>query len=165
MTINSHDFRHAMSMFTTGICVITTHSAHQPPVGLTVNSLASVSLDPTLILWSLGCYSECRAVFDTVDHFAVNVLSVKQRDLCQRYANKDTHILLDEHYQLSNAGNPILHGTLSSLECKVWARHPGGDHVIIMGEVMSAQTHHEDQPLVFHASQYGTVKVPKGPVA
>ncbi len=152
--VDSHAFRHAMSLFATGICVVTTRDSDGQAVGLTVNSLASVSLQPTLILWNLSEHAECCAIFQASTHFTVNVLNKQQADLCRRYANKQTHTLLSEHYQSSASGGLLLRDALSSFECDVWARYPGGDHTIIVGEVQALHSVAQGEPLLFYAAQY-----------
>ena len=73
------DFRRALAQFATGVTVVTTCDAHGKPIGLTVNSFNSVSLDPPLVLWSLALQSGSLAAFRRCKHYAVNMLSVSDR--------------------------------------------------------------------------------------
>src|SRR5215510_3233039 len=82
------DLRHALGAYATGVAIVSTLDAQGEPVGITVNSFASLSLDPPLILWSLNAKSPSRASFDQASHFAVNVLSAEQVDLSRRFASR-----------------------------------------------------------------------------
>src|SRR6202789_1804459 len=72
--IDPRDFRHALCTYATGVTVITAMAADGKPYGLTCNSFASVSLNPPLVLWSLGMYSQGLPIFQNASHFAVHVL-------------------------------------------------------------------------------------------
>lgn len=158
MSLDSKEFRNALGGFATGICVITAAPENEAPFGMTINSFSSVSLDPPLILWSLQNNSECFNAFDSTDRFAVNILSTEQQDLSNRYAKKGDHALADEHFRIGKTGSPVLRGALTTFECKVWARYPGGDHVILVGEVLEMSTRPTGKPLLFHKGKYGEIR-------
>ncbi len=75
-------------MFATGITVVTTRTPAGEPIGLTVNSFNSVSLDPPLIVWSLANELPSRALFEGCEYYAINVLAEDQADLSQRFASR-----------------------------------------------------------------------------
>jgi len=154
MGLDVREFRNTLGTFTTGICVITAMTESDDPFGMTVNSFASVSLDPALVLWSIQNDSDCMSAFEKADKFAVNILSCDQQDLSTSYAQKDNHQLQPEHYQIGKYGLPIIRDAVSSFECSVWARYPGGDHTIIIGEVKHIDSDSSKQPLLFNAGQY-----------
>ncbi len=158
MSFDSREFRDALGSFATGVCVITANPEGYQPFGMTVNSFASVSLDPALILWSLQNNSECMPAFDKADRFAVNVLTTEQQDLSNLYAKKGDHQLAAEHFRLGKTGSPVLRGALTTFECKIWARHPGGDHLILVGEVEEMSTNPNGKPLLFHSGSYGELR-------
>ncbi|MGK0500679.1 MAG: flavin reductase (DIM6/NTAB) family NADH-FMN oxidoreductase RutF, partial [Oceanicoccus sp.] len=135
MSLDSREFRNALGSFATGVCVITANPEGYQPFGMTVNSFASVSLDPALVLWSLQNNSECLSAFEKADKFAINILAADQQDLSNLYAKKSDHVLSPEHYRIGKSGSPILRGVVTSFECDIWARYPGGDHIILVGEV------------------------------
>src|SRR5213082_2794726 len=85
-SINPRDFRRALGTYATGVTVITAADAGGKPHGLTCNSFASVSLNPPLVLWSLGMFSQRLAVFQNASHFAVNVLGASQQALAKKFA-------------------------------------------------------------------------------
>jgi flavin reductase (DIM6/NTAB) family NADH-FMN oxidoreductase RutF len=154
MSLDSREFRNALGNFATGVCVITANPEGFQPFGMTVNSLASVSLDPALVLWSLQNDSECMAAFDKADKFTVNILTEEQQDLSNLYAKKGDHALVPEHYRIGRSGSPVLRGVITSFECDVWARYPGGDHLILVGEVQEMEVNSNANPLLFTAGQY-----------
>ena len=154
MELDGREFRNVLGTFATGICVITAMSESDEPFGMTVNSFASVSLDPALVLWSLQNDSDCWPAFELAEKYAVNVLAADQQNLSALYAQKGKHILQPDHYTVGDYGLPIIAGAVSSFECSVWARYPGGDHTILIGEVKRIDSDSSKQPLVFNAGQY-----------
>ena len=79
--IDPRDFRNALGTYATGVTIITAMAGDGKPYGITCNSFASVSLNPPLVLWSLGLYSQGLPIFQNSSHFAVNVLGASQRAL------------------------------------------------------------------------------------
>src|ERR1700724_316102 len=84
--IDSRDFRNALGMFATGVTIVTAMSTDGKPYGVTCNSFASVSLNPPLVLWSLGMFSQGLPIFPNARHFAVNVLGASQQALADKFA-------------------------------------------------------------------------------
>src|ERR1700751_6262044 len=84
--INPRDFRSALGTFATGVTIITAATSDGKPYGLTCNSFASVSLNPPLVLWSLGMFSQGLTIFQNASHFTVNVLNASQQALALQFA-------------------------------------------------------------------------------
>lgn len=154
MSLDSREFRNALGNFTTGVCVVTANPPGFEPFGMTVNSFASVSLDPPLVLWSLQNDSECYPAFRAADKFAINILAEDQQELSSQYAKKSSHDLQAEHFRIGRSGVPVMRGVITSFECEVWARYPGGDHVILVGKVTEMQVNANVKPLLFSAGKY-----------
>ncbi len=154
MSLDSREFRNALGRFPTGVCVITANPAGYEPFGMTVNSFASVSLDPALVLWSLQNDSECFAAFEKADKYAVNILAADQMALSNLYAKKGDHALDKAHYTMGRHGTPLIRGALTSFECDIWARYEGGDHTILVGKVEHMQNNAADNPLLFFSGKY-----------
>lgn len=154
MSIDGREFRDALGCFATGVCVITLSTEDKQPVGMTVNSFASVSLDPPLVLWSLQNDSELYDVWLKTRHFAVNILRKDQQALASQYARKGDHILAQEHFESGATGVPILRDTLVSFECELITTHPGGDHIILIGQVLEMNNRDNGEPLLFCAGGY-----------
>lgn len=158
MPIDTRKFRDALGNFATGVCVITAAAEQGAPIGMTVNSFASVSLEPPLVLWSIQYNSECFDVFNTAEQFAINILSTEQEEHSRQYSKKGQHALSAAHFCLGQSGSPILTEALTNLECRVWARYPGGDHLIIVGEVVAFSTHPTGHPLLFSKGKYAQLE-------
>ena len=82
------EFRNALGMFATGITIVTTTTPEGEPIGMTVNSFASVSLDPPLVLWSVGNHANSYDIFTKTDHFAIHVLRKDQEELSNLFASR-----------------------------------------------------------------------------
>ncbi len=149
MSLDPREFRNALGCFATGVCVITADPEGYTPFGMTVNSFASVSLDPPLVLWSLQNDSEMYEAWEKTQRFAINILRADQQDMSNQYAKKGDHALSDEHVGAGETGVPILPDTLVTFECEMEATHPGGDHVIIVGRVLAMDSRENGQPLLF----------------
>jgi flavin reductase (DIM6/NTAB) family NADH-FMN oxidoreductase RutF len=130
--------RNALGHFATGVTIVTTHTA-DGPVGITVNSFSSVSLEPALTLWSIDRNGNRYDVFANATHYAIHVLSAEQKDLAFAIA-KDMRNFGDSKIHLSDAGVPIIDGCIAVFECSQTARYPGGDHDIILGEIQAYET-------------------------
>src|SRR5437588_11169993 len=84
--IDPRDFRNALGTYATGVTIITAAGPDGKPYGLTCNSFASVSLNPPLVLWSLGVFSQNMSVFQNASHFTINVLGASQQALAAKFA-------------------------------------------------------------------------------
>ena len=146
--------RTALGQYPTGVAVVATRSA-AGPVGVTVNSFGSLSLDPPLVLWCLRRRSASLAAFTGAEHFAVNVLAAGQERVARQFAeHADRFAGIDWH--LDPGGLPRLDGAVAVFTCRRTAQLPGGDHVIIIGELLGYDIAGWD-PLVFHGGRYGSL--------
>lgn len=147
-------FRNALGGFATGVTVVTAMAADGTPVGLTVSSFNSVSLDPPLVLWSLTADSPSKEVFANASHFAVNVLAADQEDISNRFASRIEDKFDGVVWQPGQGGAPVLEGLCASFECAAHACHPGGDHLIFIGRVERYAQDSSRAPLVFQGGRY-----------
>ena len=145
--------RAALGEFATGVTVVTARGLDDQPVGVTINSFASVSLEPPLVLWSLGSKSPSLAVFETCSHYAVNVLAADQAELSQRFSQTENDRFAGIDLIVGASGAPLIPGCCAWFECRNEMHHPGGDHLILVGHVESF-CREEKQPLVFHGGLY-----------
>lgn len=146
-------FREVMGHFATGVTVVTTRDADGTPVGLTVSALTSVSLQPTLLL--ICVHREAASHDELLQNgtFGVNVLMADQSDLAMRFAqSKPEERFGGVEVESGPLGNPLLPGCLAWLECMIRQVWPGGDHSVILGEVMECDAHPGD-PLLFFRSR------------
>jgi flavin reductase (DIM6/NTAB) family NADH-FMN oxidoreductase RutF len=146
-------FRNALGHFATGIAVVTTLGREGQPLGLTVNSFNSVSLDPPLILWSLARHLPLRPDFEACEHYAVNVLAEDQQWLSRRFAGREADKFAGVVVDLGLGGVPLLAGCCARFECRNTVRHPGGDHLVFISEVLRFDRA-ERAPLLFHGGAY-----------
>lgn len=145
-----HHFKNAMANYPTGVTVISTIDENNNPVGLTVNSFASVSIDPLLILWSIDKGVSTFPPFDETDRFAVNILSETQSDIAMTFATKDVDKRFDHcDWELSEHKLPIIKDTAATMQCKVHKKIEAGDHITFIGEIIDI--HSDDSlPLLYH---------------
>lgn len=148
-TIETRHLRDCLGAFTTGVVVVTTLDPDGRPVGLTINSFNSVSLVPPLILWSLSLRAPSLSAFRASGGFVINILSEGQDDLGRRFATPSVDKFAGVRHRPGVLGMPILAETAAYLECRSYARTPGGDHEIHLGEVVALQDHGHE-PLIYH---------------
>ena len=149
---NGRAYRDALGKFATGVTIVTCNS-EIGPLGMTVNSFASVSLDPPLVLWSPARASQRCAAFEAAEHFAIHVLNDTQKDHCHVFAREGTNFeTLD--WSLSDKGVPLIEGCMARFQCLRHAVHDGGDHSIIVGRVIAASVS-DGNPLVFSRGAFG----------
>lgn len=147
------DFRNALGRFATGVTVVTALAADGEPIGVTISSFNSVSLDPPLILWSLSLQSPNLEAFRNASHYAVNVLASGQQALSDRFASRRSDRFADLPRHVGQAGVPLLDACCAWFECSHEAHYAGGDHLIFVGRVEHfAQG--EAAPLIFHNGCY-----------
>ncbi len=146
-------FRDTLGMFATGIAVVATRAADGEPIGLTVNSFNSVSLDPPLIVWSMARHLPSLPVFEACEYYSVNVLSADQEALSQVFASRSDDKFAGLEVDEGLYGVPLLPGCCARFECRNITRYPGGDHVVFISEVVRFDRD-DRPPLIFHGGLY-----------
>jgi 3-hydroxy-9,10-secoandrosta-1,3,5(10)-triene-9,17-dione monooxygenase reductase component len=145
-----------LGSFATGVTIVTALDSDQNPIGMTVNSFNSVSLNPPLILWSISKDSNCFDDFIKSETFAVHVLNHSQEDLSNRFAESGGNKFLGLSLESGFESTPILPDFSACFECKTEHQYDGGDHIILVGRVVSFEDRETD-PLVFYRGQYKTI--------
>jgi flavin reductase (DIM6/NTAB) family NADH-FMN oxidoreductase RutF len=164
-SLSDREFRNALGLFATGVVVITgagnTGRDHNGYLGATVSSFSSVSLDPPLILFSIGRHSKAFAAWQSINNFAVNILSESQSAISTRFARALTDKWDGVKICLGLGGVPLLSDALAWIECRSYAKYDGGDHLIIVGEVLllTARSGADARPLVFFGGKYRELDV------
>lgn len=153
-TEEARAFRNSLGLFATGVCVVSAMTPEGEPMGLTVNSFSSVSLNPQLILWSLDKSSDTMPLFGAATAFTVNVLGDHAKDLSQRLSRKGQHALHAAEWRLGETGAPVLTDAIAHFDCVLSARHDGGDHVILVGEVKAHAHKDGAHPLLYYRGRY-----------
>lgn len=151
--IDFRALRDALGAFATGVTVITARGSDQRDVGVTANSFNSVSLDPPLVLWSLNRSSRSLEAFISTGYFAVHVLAANQKDLSMRFASRDADRFAGLQFKRGCGGAPLLPDCAARFQCRLASVHDGGDHVILVGEVLEFEDS-DRTPLIFHRGRY-----------
>jgi 3-hydroxy-9,10-secoandrosta-1,3,5(10)-triene-9,17-dione monooxygenase reductase component len=153
-------FRRAMGAFATGVTVVSAARSDGRMSGITVNSLTSVSLNPKLLLWCLGDQSERYDIFAEAQHWGVTVLGADQEALARRFAQAEFETI-SEAESARLGGVPILDTGIAHFACATRDRIRGGDHLIIIGEVLDMRVK-PGAGLTFFRGRYGQAGGPTG---
>lgn len=165
MTIDSGLFRQVLGHFPTGVTIITATQADGTPVGLTIGSFTSVSLDPPLVGFLPMVGSGRWQGIEATGSFCVNVLGHEQGDLCWQFAKSS----IEQPFEGVSwrpspiTGSPILDGAIAWIDCRIAQVVPAGDHVFVMGEVVEMEHAHPDtdpNPLLFFKGKVGRFHLP-----
>lgn len=152
--VTSDLLRRAFGTSTTGIAVIGARSADGTLVGMTANSFTSVSLNPPLVLF---CPARSLSAFDTYStatHFSASILPAGAEAASNHFARSKSGKWDTMLHRLSELGLPFLDFALASFDCEVVARYEGGDHLIVVGQVLRVKLTEPEEPLVFFRSRY-----------
>ncbi|MCM3587872.1 flavin reductase family protein [Mesobacillus maritimus] len=150
-------FKEIMGSYPTGVTVITTLDENNKPVGLTVNSFASVSIDPLMVLWCIDKNAGSCGVFKKADNFAVNILAGNQQEVCWTFASKSEPDRFAKHpWVLSENNLPVINNVFASFECKKVQMVDAGDHYILIGEVIDLNKN-EQEPMLYFRRKVGNV--------
>jgi flavin reductase (DIM6/NTAB) family NADH-FMN oxidoreductase RutF len=155
-TLDPDQLRRSMRAWSSGVTIVT--AAHKTERhGMTVSSFTSVSLEPPLIMISLHTDSRTHRLISASGAFAVNILSLEQRELSERFAGRDGHEEdrfegMETDRMLSGA--PVFKDSLAALDCRVRQEIPAGMNTLILAEVVAARGEGEGEPLVYHNRRY-----------
>lgn len=147
--IDPVELRNTLGCFATGVAIVTTLGVNDRPVGMTINSFNSVSMDPPLVLWSIARKAPSYDAFRANGSFVVNILSEHQHDLCLQFSRPSEDKFAGVEFEPGLNGIPRLNEAAAHLECVTYDRVEGGDHTIIIGRVMGLRAS-DALPLLFH---------------
>ena len=154
--VDAAQFRQLLGRFATGVTIITVSTPEGRLLGMTANSLASVSLFPPLISVCVDHEAEMHNAILSVDQFVVNVLASSQETLARRFADEHEDRFDGIGYHISPDGLVLLGGVLAHLECQRFANYPGGDHTIVVGKVIGGTTS-KGRPLLYYRGGYAAL--------
>ncbi|WP_175558586.1 flavin reductase family protein [Arthrobacter sp. ok362] len=132
--MTAHDLRSVMGHWTTGVCVVTTEVSGRQ-AGLVMNSFASVSLDPALVSWCVDRSSTNFGTWLETDNFSVHILDQARSHHVPRFTRRGADKFEGLKTTTGTTGAPALTDVAARLDCRIWARYDGGDHIILVGEV------------------------------
>lgn len=150
-SIDSRAFRSVAGKFPSGVTVITTRSAEGIVHGMTANGFVSVSLDPPLILVSVGEHTRTHEYLTVNERYSVSILGHQQKDVAVRFAGKPTDVAAPEFEWVD--GHPFVPDAIGRLGCRIVDRHRAGDHTLFIGNVEHLALREGELPLVFSSGQ------------
>tara|TARA_Y100000590_G_scaffold454454_1_gene601309 strand:+ start:85 stop:639 length:555 start_codon:yes stop_codon:yes gene_type:complete len=149
-------YRQTLGCYATGVSIITTLNSEKKPIGATVNSFSSVSLNPPLILWSMAYKGKSESEFTISRKCGINILSSLQMDLAIKFARSGFKKFEGINYDIDSNEIPLIKNCAAYILCTIEARHPGGDHVIIIGNVHK-HCNSQLNPLIFLNGEFGSL--------
>jgi flavin reductase (DIM6/NTAB) family NADH-FMN oxidoreductase RutF len=153
--VEAKGFRDALGRFATGIAVVTARAEDGQPIGMTMSSFNSVSLDPPLVLFSVDRKAHSLAAISCAKGYGINILARQQEALSTRFAKALSDKWQAVEHVAGYAEAPLLVNVLAHFECRPYAQYDGGDHVIFVVEVVNFATPVVDgEPLVFFRGRY-----------
>lgn len=157
-TVDARMFRQALGAFPTGVCLVTTVTEDGKREGMTINSFASVSLTPPLVLWSIRNDARSADAFLSGRVFIISVMAADQREMASHFARPapDKFSDWEDSFDLGIAGCPRLKNSAASFECTTYSRYQEGDHTLLLGRVENFSSN-PVPPLFFHAGQMGSL--------
>ncbi len=164
MSVEKHLFQRVMGSFAGGVTVVTALDKEGVPRGFTASAVASLSLEPRMLLVCVNESSSTLAVIAETGSFAVNILSADQQHIAQQFATGTGDRFAGLRWRAGRAsGAPVLDGSLAYAECRLSGTCQGGDHVILMGEIVAGDAH-EAEPLLYFRGRYGQYEAVVSPV-
>ena len=154
--IDPSQFRQLLGRFATGVTILTTKTAEGRPLGMTANSLSSVSLHPPLISVCVDREAAMHEVILQAPEFVVNVLAGPQEALARRFSDKHEDRFDGIGYHLSPEGLILLDGALAHVVCERHGTYPAGDHTIVLGRVVGGATN-DGRPLLYYRGGYAAL--------
>lgn len=152
-TIDPKLFRNILGNYATGVSVVTCRDGQDRPVGMTINSFASLSLSPPMVLWSIDKGSDQFEAFQQSQFYAVNILCDSHEQLSGRFATGGIDRFSGIEYAEGIERLPLLSDCCATLQCKIVSRHEAGDHIILIGEILDMSATGR-APLIFHGGRY-----------
>jgi len=148
--------RKSLGCFPTGVMVAATLGENDAPVGMTINSFSTVSLEPPLVLWSIALNAPSLSAFRNHPGFTLNILSDQQESICKQFAQPARDKFQGIDWYAGYEGTPIIRGSLGVIQCRTYRTYEGGDHEIFLGEVIHFEST-DQKPLVFHCGQFAAL--------
>ena len=151
--LGPRSFRDVLGRFPTGVVVV---AARTPagPLGIAMNSFASVSLDPPLVMVCAAYSSVTWPGIRAAGGFAVSVLGAEHEDLCRLFSTRGADRFTGPDWTDTASGHPVLTDALGWLDCRIAAVQPAGDHELVLARALAGAVGDRAGPLVFHSGRY-----------
>lgn len=159
MSITSDEFKRVMRIWASGVTLVTMRAGEETH-GLTVSGFVGLSLNPPLVMISIGRELQSRTFLDQGRCFAVNFLREDQRELADRFAGRlgEVDRFADVLTRSEVTGAPIVEDCLAWLDCRLVDQHLAGDHIIYIGEVVASGVNESDKPLMYWNGDYREIQ-------
>lgn len=155
--VDPAQFRQLLGRFATGVTVLTTRAPDGRPLGMTASAIASVSLEPPLVLVCVDRRHDMHAALAAGQGFVLNILAADQEALSRRFAAETDDRFDGIGYAESERGFPVLDGTVASIECEQHGSFPGGDHAVFVGAVTGGSVT-DRPPLLYYRGGYANLR-------
>lgn len=157
--LDPRTLRDVFGRYATGVAVVTTTCADGRPIGVTVNSFTSVSLDPPLVLFCLLLSANNLERWRVAQHFTINVLTEQQVEQSNAFARPNLASWDGVPHGRGDNGCPRLNGALATIECTLHQQIEAGDHLVIVGRVTQCEGQGEAAPLLYYRGRYAHLDV------
>lgn len=151
--VDPPQFRQLLGRFATGVTIVTTRAPSGDPVGMTASSVASVSLEPPLVLVSVDHRNDMHDALAGATHFVLNVLGADQEALARRFAETESDRFRGVSYRENARGIAVLDGVVAHIDCEKHEAVPGGDHTVFFGLVVGGDAT-DRRPLLYYRGGY-----------
>lgn len=160
-TPDAATFRAVMGQVPTAVTVVTGLDPSGAPMGLTIGSFVSVSLEPPLVGFFVGTGSGSWPVIRDSGRFCVNVLSADQGEICWRFAKDSDDRFAGVSWSPAPSGSPVIEGAAAWVDCAVESVSEHGDHMLVVGLVgHMAQAEPNETPMIFHRGRLSSPAAP-----
>lgn len=164
MAIEKHQFQRVMGSFASGVTIVTVMAQDGTPRGLTASAVTSLSLEPRMLLVCINERSTTLLTIKEAGSFVVNILAANQQYVAQQFATPQGDKFKGLRWRPGHeTGAPVIDGSLAYAECRLSDTCKGGDHSILMGEILAGDAH-EAEPLLYFRGRYGQYEAVVTPV-
>lgn len=156
MPLDQDAFRAVLGRFASGVTIVTVRGENGRDYGMTVSAFSSVSLEPPLVMVCIGEESSLKPMIAAATHYGVSILASEQEPLSRRFAAHGERFD-GVGFSRGENGMALIDGALAFMECRIVARHPAGDHTIVIGEVEAASVV-DARPLLYYRGGYAQLE-------
>ena len=156
MSLDQDAFRAVLGRFASGVTIVTVLGANGRDYGMTVSAFSSVSLEPPLVMVCIGEEASLKPMIAQATHYGVSILASDQEPLSRRFAAHGERFD-GIGFTRGENGMALIDGALAFMECRIVARHPAGDHTIVIGEVEAASVE-DARPLLYYRGGYAQLE-------
>ena len=155
--IDARLFRSTMGRFATGVTIVSASNGDGLPHATTVNAFLSVSLDPPLVLVSLGNHSRMNTLLSLGKRYGINLLATSQEQYSRHFGGRPIEGLQVNWHPREENDVPLLDDSLAHIVARVVDIHPAGDHLLYISQVESLR-YWERHPLLFFSGKYKQIE-------